>query len=148
MKKVLSILVMLTVMLVNVATAKSIVKETERFTISTIENVAQTWKVEYNAPEKSFEVIKLNTKKGEEYLVRSKFFEVRYVNTEKGFGARYIKASQSKVDAIFTDNVINADELSKQATLSSVKLDEEKALSYIAGFVPFLLNENYKHLLN
>lgn len=148
MKSVLSIIVMLTVLMVNVATARSIVKETERFTISTIENEVQTWKVEYNSPEKNFEVIKVSTKKGEEYLVRSKFFEVRYVNGEKGFGARYIKASQSTVDPIFTDNVINTEELSKQATLSSEKLEEEKALSYIAGFVPFLLNENYKHLLN
>ncbi|MBN2805359.1 MAG: hypothetical protein JXR22_01770 [Prolixibacteraceae bacterium] len=146
MKRVLSIIVMLTVLMVNVATAKSIVKETERFTISA--NEETSWTIEYNAPEKGVEVIKLNTKKGEEYIVRNKFFEVRYVNTEKGFGARSIKASQSTIDPIFTDNVINANELSKQASLSAVKLDEEKALSYIAGFVPFLLNENYKHLLN
>jgi hypothetical protein len=148
MKSVISIIVMLTVLMVNVATAKSIVKETERFTISANENAGQTWTIEYSVPEKGFEVIKLTTKKGEEYIVRNNFFEVRYINTEKGFGARNIKAGQSIVDPIFTNNVINADELSKQTMLSSVKLDEEKALSYIAGFVPFLLNENYKHLLN
>ena len=154
MKRVLSIVAILIVLSVSVSTAKNIVKETETFTISANDHTSvdqsmdKSWTVQYNAVNKGFEVIKMMTKNGEEYIVRNNFFEVRYVNTEKGFGVRRIRNSQSKVDSIITDNVINNDELTKQSLLSSEKLNEEKALSYIAGFVPYLLNENYKHILN
>lgn len=153
MKKLLSIVVILFFASVTITNAKSIVKDTESFTISTNDNLSQdlnankSWTVEYPA-NKSFEVIKVETKKGEEYIVRNEFFEVRYVNSEKGFGARKIKVNQSKVNPLITENVINDDQMLKQSMLSSNKLDEEKALSYIAGFVPYLLNENYKHILN
>jgi len=153
MKRVLSIVAILIVLSVSVSGAKNIVKETETFTISANDhNVDQSldksWTIQYNTANKGFEVIKVTTKKGEEYIVRNSFFEVRYVNTENGFGVRRIRNSQSKVDSIITDNVINENELTRQSLLSSEKLNEEKALSIIAGFVPFLLNENYKHILN
>lgn len=153
MKKVISIFAILSVLMINSALAKSIVKDTDNFTISTNEvsnmnSMNHSWTIEYATANKSFEVIKEKTKKGEEYIVRNEFFEVRYVNTNKGFGVRKIKNSQSEVNPLITQNVINSDEMLKQSLLSSSKLNEEKALSYIAGFVPFLLNENYKHLLN
>lgn len=153
MKKVISIFAILSVLFVNSAIAKSIVKDTENFTISKNEvsnlpEVDHSWTIEYATADKSFEVIKEETKKGEEYIVRNQFFEVRYVNTNKGFGVRKIRNNQSEVNPLITENVINRDEMLKQSMLSSTKLNEEKALGYIAGFVPFLLNENYKHLLN
>lgn len=153
MKQVLVTIVILIALSFS-ANAKSIVKDTESFTISTNDvstvdlNVEKSWTIEYSDANKSIQVFKVTTKKGEEYIVRNQFFEVRYSNTEKGFGARKIKGSQSKVDYTITENVINTEEVQKQAVLSSKKLNEEKALSYIAGFVPYLLNENYKHLLN
>ena len=153
MKKVISIFAILSVLMINSAVAKSIVKDTENFTISknevsNLNSMNHSWTIEYGTDNKSFEVIKEETKKGDEYIVRNQFFEVRYVNTDKGFGVRKIKSSQSQVNPLITENVINSTEMTKQSLLSSSKLDEEKALSYIAGFVPFLLNENYKHLLN
>ena len=152
MKKVISILAILSVLFINSSVAKSIVKDIDNFTISknavSMNSIDHSWTIEYSTVNKSFEVIKEETKKGEEYIVRNQFFEVRYVNTNKGFGVRKIKNSQSKVNPLITQNVINSNEMLKQSMLSSSKLNEEKALSYIAGFVPFLLNENYKHLLN
>lgn len=130
--------------------AKTIVKDTESFTISTMEStsVDASWIIEYSQAANNIEVFKVNTKKGEEYVVRNQFFEVRYLNTEKGFGVRSIKNNQRKIDATITTAVINTNAMQNQSTLSSKKLSEEKALSYIAGFVPHLLNDNYKHLLN
>ncbi|MFA9389362.1 MAG: hypothetical protein ACERKD_06125 [Prolixibacteraceae bacterium] len=154
MKKVISIFALVMIVFVNVVSAKSIVKDTESFTISkndlsTADNaINNTWTIEYTDAKKAIEVIKIETKKGEEYIVRNEFFEVRYVNTDNGFGVRKIKNNQSEVNPLITENVINKDQMQNQSMLSSSKLDEEKSLSYIASFVPALLNENYKHILN
>lgn len=151
MKQVILTIAILLVVAVS-ANAKHIVKDTENFTISTVDintdNVDASWIVEYSQEANNIEVFKVNTKKGEDYIVRNQFFEVRYTNTDKGFGVRHIKSNQRKVEVTLTDAVINGDAMYQQATLSSQKLTEEKALSYIAGFVPHLLNDNYKHLLN
>ena len=87
-------------------------------------------------------------KKGEEYLVRNEFFEGRYVNTEKGFGVRLVRNADSKVDYTINSLVLNEAMMAQQSLIWSEMLTEQKALEYIADFVPTLLNENYKHLLN
>ena len=152
-KLILMFVISLAFVAANTVTAKTIVKDTETFTISKNDNANSSltnetsWTIEYGTVDKAIEVTKQETKKGEEYIVRNQFFEIRYVNTDNGFGVRKIKSNESKVDPLITNNVINEDEMSKQSLLSSTKLSEDKALSYIAGFVPYLLNENYKHLL-
>ena len=136
------------------AKANGIVKETENFTISTNDNFDQShvaqksWTIAYGDQDKKIEVYKNQLKNGEEYIVRNKFFEVRYVNNQNGFGVKKIRNSQMQVDAMINSAVVNTDALHDQSLLSPVQLEEEKALNYIASFVPFLLNENYKHLLN
>ena len=135
-------------------TARSIVKETESFTISLNDNFEQSnnfkksWIITYGDDNKTIEVLKNLTKNGEEYIVKNQFFEVRYTNTSKGFGVKKMKGNQIEVDPVITEAVINAKEMHNQSMLSPNQLSEEKALNYIASFVPFLLNENYQYLLN
>ncbi|HKK82140.1 MAG TPA: hypothetical protein VJ909_07820, partial [Prolixibacteraceae bacterium] len=86
--------------------------------------------------------------KGEAYIVRNASFEVRYINTNKGFGVKRINNKHSEVPYEITNAVINQNEMKNQSLLSPKQLSEEKALDYIASFVPFLLNDNYKHILN
>lgn len=134
--------------------AKGIVKQTESFTILTNDaitfesNFDKSWVVEYGDQNKSITIYKRSITDGEEYIVRNNYFEVRYTNTSKGFSAKTVKRSDSKVNQVINQAVINQEQLSQQSLLSSQKLSEEKALGYIAGFVPNLLNEDYKHILN
>ncbi|MDA3930852.1 MAG: hypothetical protein PF541_18030 [Prolixibacteraceae bacterium] len=152
MKQVILTIVILIACSIS-SNARSIVKESETFTIHTNEiaelnlDMNKSWTITYGEANKNIVVYKINTKKGEEYIVRNNFFEVLYCNTKKGFGVKQIRNRQCEVDPILTGYVINNNEMLKQAQMSPKKLSEEKALSYIAGFVPHLLNENYKHLL-
>jgi hypothetical protein len=132
--------------------ASQVVSTTDSYVISTETvvgldtNIEKSWVVAYG--EKQIKVYMNETKNGEEYIVRNDFFEVRYVNTHKGFGVRELRGKQAKVASEIISAVINPLQIQQQAMLSQVKLDEVKALNYIASFVPYLLNENYSHLLN
>lgn len=134
------------------ANARQVVTANENYTISTDASIdlsvesTKSWVIEYG--EKQIQVYKHETKKGEEYIVRNEYFEVMYVNNTKGFGVREIKNKHSKVAYQINNAVICAKQMEQQAMLSPKMLNEEKALNYIASFVPFLLNENYKHILN
>lgn len=134
--------------------AREIVKQTESFIISTSESVEfsknfeRSWTIAYGDDNKQINVYKNTTRNGDEYIVRNKFFEVRYVNAENGFGVKKMKNSQMLVDPLINSAVVSEIQMKQQALLSPNKLDEEKALNYIASFVPFLLNENYTHILN
>lgn len=135
-------------------TAKVIVKETESFTISANSssaidlNTTQSWTIKYGEESKLIKIEKSITKTGENYLVRNDFFEVCYSNSNKGFGVKKIKKSQSLVNPIINNAVLNNVEMQKQSLLNATKLSEEKVLNYIASFVPYLLNDNYRHILN
>lgn len=147
-----AILFALSISVCNV-NASEIIKETESFTISTnnaIEadlNTNQSWTIEYSEVSKMIKIEKHSIKNGAEYIVRNNFFEVRYINTDKGFGVKKIKSKQRTIDPVINEAVINNKEMKNQALLNSNKLSEEKALTYIASFVPHLLNENYVHIL-
>ncbi|MBN1769090.1 MAG: hypothetical protein JXR50_03435 [Prolixibacteraceae bacterium] len=154
MKRVLIISILFFFFALN-ASAKSIIKETNTFTITTNEDIQQpageainSWVIEYGGNDSRIEVFKNTTRKGEEYLVRNASFEVRYINTDKGFGVKWVNNKQSDVPFEITRVVINEHEMKNQSLLSAKPLSEKKALDYIASFVPYLLNENYKHLLN
>jgi hypothetical protein len=108
----------------------------------------QSWLIEYAANTKFIEITKHSTKRGEEYIVRHEFFEIRYLNTSRGFGVRKVKRSQQHVDPVIVNAVINQAQMEQQYLLWNEKLSEVKVLDYIASFVPFLLNEQYTHLLN
>ena len=88
------------------------------------------------------------TKKGEEYIIRTNYFEVKYVNSEKGFGARAMKVTDMIVPENLNAQVVNAQELGRQEVISLSKVDRQKALDLIAGFLPELVNSQYKNILN
>jgi len=134
--------------------AREIVKQTDSFIITTSEsieyskNFERSWTIAYGEADKQIKVYKNTTKHGDEYLVRNDFFEVRYINTNDGFGVRKMRNSQMMVDQLINSAVVSDVQMKQQSVLSPVKLEEEKVLNYIASFVPFLLNENYSHILN
>lgn len=157
MKRVLNLVAVAVLIFVgvSVSNASNTIKQTDLFTIVANDDVAinnmpfqKSWTIAYGDAGKNVVVLKRTTKKGEEYLVRNEFFEVRYVNTEKGFGVRLVRNADSKVDFTINSLVLNEAMLAQQTIIWSEMLTEQKALEYIADFVPTLLNENYKHLLN
>lgn len=157
MKRVLNLVAVVVLIFVGVtvSNASNTIKQTDLFTIVANDDVAinnmtfqKSWTIAYGDAGKNVVVLKRTTKKGEEYLVRNEFFEVRYVNTEKGFGVRLVRNADSKVDYTINSLVLNEAMMAQQSLIWSEKLSEQKALEYIADFVPTLLNENYKHLLN
>ena len=157
MKRVLNLVAVAVLIFVgvSVSNASNTIKQTDLFTIVANDDVAinnmpfqKSWTIAYGDAGKNVVVLKRTTKKGEEYLVRNEFFEVRYLNTEKGFGVRLVRNADSKVDYTINSLVLNEAMLAQQSLIWSEMLTEQKALEYIADFVPTLLNENYKHLLN
>ena len=157
MKRVLNLVAVAVLIFVgvSVSNASNTIKQTDLFTIVANDDVAinnmpfqKSWTIAYGDAGKNVVVLKRTTKKGEEYLVRNEFFEVRYLNTEKGFGVRLVRNADSKVDFTINSLVLNEALLAQQTIIWSEMLTEQKALEYIADFVPTLLNENYKHLLN
>jgi hypothetical protein len=157
MKRVLNLVAVVVLIFVGVtvSNASNTIKQTDSFTIVANDDVAlnnvpfqKSWTIAYGDAGKNVVVLKRTTKKGEEYLVRNEFFEVRYLNTEKGFGVRLVRNADSKVDYTINSLVLNEAMMAQQSLIWSEMLTEQKALEYIADFVPTLLNENYKHLLN
>lgn len=157
MKRVLNLVAVAVLIFVgvSVSNASNTIKQTDLFTIVANDDVAinnmpfqKSWTIAYGDAGKNVVVLKRTTKKGEEYLVRNEFFEVRYLNTEKGFGVRLVRNADSKVDYTINSLVLNEAMMAQQSLIWSEMLTEQKALEYIADFVPTLLNENYKHLLN
>lgn len=134
--------------------ANNVVKTTDSYRIVCNESPvmlndsSQKWLIEYGDKTKSIEIVKQYTKRGEEYIVHHKFFEVRYVNTSRGFGVRKVKHNQQCVDPLIVKAVISQTQMAQQQVLWNKKLSEEKVLDYIASFVPLLLNEHCTHLLN
>ena len=66
---------------------------------------------------------------------------------KKGFGARMITAGKSQVPAQILENIINEDALKNQKIISTSEINNETALNLIASYLPDLINNNYKHLL-
>lgn len=88
------------------------------------------------------------TKKGQEYIVRSKYFEVKYVNGSTGFGAKRISSSESTVSESLNAAVVNAKSLDSQQCISPNLIAEDHVLEMIASYLPDLINEQYNNILN
>lgn len=112
------------------------------------EGVEQAWKLSYDENRAPIVVELFNSKKAKTFIVRTDHFEVAYVSSPKGFGARKVKISESKVPDSLTSQVINADELAKQRILSTEEVDEKAAIELIAAYLPDLVNSGYKHLFS
>ncbi|WP_423127661.1 hypothetical protein [Gaoshiqia sp. Z1-71] len=110
--------------------------------------VESAWVLSYNENGSPLTITLQQTKKCKTYIVRGSHFEVAYDCTAKGFGARNVKMSESKMPEVMTSQVINASELAKQRIISTSQLNNELALDYIAAYLPSLVNPSYQHLLN
>ena len=82
-----------------------------------------------------------------EFTVRSKFFEIVYVLSKNGFGARMIRPGKSQVPVQILEQIINKNALKQQKVISDSSISNETALNLIASYLPDLINNNYKHLL-
>ncbi|MCT4671945.1 MAG: hypothetical protein N4A37_01665 [Prolixibacteraceae bacterium] len=116
--------------------------------ISNIEtNALNLWELNYGNIDKGVHIEKNFTNRGTEYIVRSKFFEVRYINTKHGFGVRSIQPRNAKVQEQINYAVIDQAQMDNQRIICAEGISDEKALNLIASYLPDLLRSNYKHIL-
>lgn len=115
----------------------------------TVETATKAWDLKFNCnKDVVIRIEKVDGKNGANYVVYSEYFEIAYANQKKGFGAKKVKASLSKVTPYLTEMVLNQNQIDKQAVLSSSPVSEDEALHLIAGFLPELLKAEYKHLIS
>ena len=108
----------------------------------------KSWEIAYGEAKAPVHVFMKETKKGQEYVVRTKYFEVKYVNGSNGFGARMISGSESTVKEVLNATVLNAASLRNQECISSEAISEDHILEMIASYLPDLINEQYSSILN
>ena len=122
----------------------------DSFTITAAEKSenSSAWNLKYSESENGFMITMLERNGIKEYTVRSKFFEIAYILDNTGFGARIIKTGDAQVPGQILDQVLNQKELMNQKVISDSQIDNETALNLIASYLPDLINDNYKHLLN
>ena len=105
------------------------------------------WNLKYSASENAFKITLSENNGDKEFTVRSKFFEVAYVLNKNGFGARMIRPGKSQVPVQILEQIINKEALKQQKVISDPSISNETALNLIASYLPDLVNNNYKHLL-
>lgn len=88
------------------------------------------------------------TKKGQEYLVRTKYFEVKYINGSQGFGVRLVYGNESTVSESLNVAVLNQTQLNSQKCIKSEAIGNDQVLDMIASYLPDLINEQYNNILN
>lgn len=142
----------LSIIFTTTITMNQVMAATEdSYIITAVEMAASSntnvWNLQYTDSDNSLKIYLTENNGEKEYLVRGKFIEVSYVLNKNGFGARPVKASKAEVPAQIVNNIINRDKLNQQRIIINDQVDNETALNLIAGFLPDLLNENYKHLL-
>lgn len=122
---------------------------TDNFSITSVDNSASSlvWDLKYAASENAFKITMSENKGEKEYTVRSKFFEVAYILNKNGFGARMVKPGKMQVPFEILNKIINQEALKNQKVISDSQINNETALNLIASYLPDLINENYKQLL-
>jgi len=105
------------------------------------------WNLKYGASENGFKITLSENNGEKEFVVRSKFFEVAYILNKNGFGARMIRPGKSQVPARILDQILNQDALSQQKVISDSSINNDIAVNLIASYLPDLINNNYKQLL-
>lgn len=106
------------------------------------------WEIAYGESNTPVHVYLKETKKGQEYLVQTKYFEVKYVNGAKGFGVRMVSGSEATVSESLSNAVLNQSQINGQNCISSGAIENEKVLETIASYLPDLINEQYNSILN
>ena len=108
----------------------------------------KSWEIAYGESKTPVHVFMKETKKGQEYLVRTKYLEVKYVNGTQGFGVRMVNGTESMVSESLNAAVLNPTRLSGQKRISSEVIGSDHVLEMIASFLPDLINEQYNSILN
>jgi len=108
----------------------------------------KSWEIAYGEAKTPVHVYLKETKKGQEYIVRTKYFEVKYVNGSKGFGAKMVSSSEITVSESLNAAVLNAKSLDGQECISPNAVAEDHVLEMIASYLPDLINEQYNSILN
>ena len=108
----------------------------------------KSWEIVYGESKTPVHVFMKETKKGQEYLVRTKYFEVKYVNGSQGFGVKMVNGSESMVSENLNTAVLNQDRINSQKCISGEAIGTDKVLEMIASYLPDLINEQYKTILN
>lgn len=108
----------------------------------------KSWEIAYGESKTPVHVYLKETKKGQEYIVRTKYFEVKYVNGSNGFGAKMISSNESTVSESLNAAVLNAKNMESQKCISQSAIAEEHVLETIASYLPDLINEQYNSILN
>ena len=108
----------------------------------------KSWEIVYGESKTPVHVFMKETKKGQEYLVRTKYFEVKYINGSQGFGVKMVNGSESMVSENLNTAVLNQDRINSQKCISGEAIGTDKVLEMIASYLPDLINEQYKTILN
>ena len=108
----------------------------------------KSWEIAYGESVTPVHVFMKETKKGQEYIVRTKYFEVKYVNGAQGFGVKMLNGSESSVSVSLNEAVLNQAQLTNQKCISGEAIASEKVLEMIASYLPDLINEQYSSILN
>jgi hypothetical protein len=108
----------------------------------------KSWEIAYGESQTPVHVFMKETKKGQEYTVRTKYFEVKYVNGTQGFGVRLVNGTESTVSESLNAAVLNPAQLNNQKRISSEAVGNDKVLEMIASYLPDLINEQYNSILN
>lgn len=108
----------------------------------------KSWEIAYGESVNPVRVMMKEGKKGQEYLVRTKYFEVKYVNGAQGFGVKLVSSSESMINEALNAAVLNHKQLLNQKCISQNAIDSNKVLEMIASYLPDLINEQYSSILN
>jgi hypothetical protein len=108
----------------------------------------KSWEITYGESGRPVQVLLKETKSGEEYIIRTNYFEVKYVNSEKGFGVRELKPAEQIVPADLNMKVLNVSMMNNQKVISPTRVTDNEVLDLIAGYLPELINAEYRSILN
>lgn len=126
----------------------SVFKISPDLTFSPTSDYQKSWEIAYGESVSPVHVYLKETKKGQEYVVRTKYFEVKYVNGSQGFGVKMVNGTESTVSEKLNAAVLNPTQLNNQKCISAQPISNEKVLEMIASYLPDLINEQYSSILN
>jgi len=132
----------------NQATFNSNYKISPDLNFSPNSDFQKSWVIAYGESNTPVHVYLKETKKGQEYVVRTSYFEVKYVNGVQGFGVKMVNGSESTVSESLNTAVLNQASLTNQKRISGEAMGTDKVLEMIASYLPDLINEQYNSILN
>ena len=132
----------------NEGTLNSTYKISPDLNFSPNSDFQKSWVIAYGESKTPVHVFLKETKKGQEYVVRTTYFEVKYVNGAQGFGAKMVNGSETTVSESLNTAVLNLESLNNQKRISAEVIAADKVLEMIASYLPDLINGQYSSILN